>query len=68
MRRIYNVTLIMIVETLHLLTRYQPHILSLLSSPSPCLCPSPYSSSPQITRMAIISFLKWQTGMHCDIW
>lgn len=32
MSRIYNVTLIMIVETLHLLTLYQLHILSLLSS------------------------------------
>lgn len=39
---------------------------SLLYSPSPS--PSPYSSSPQITRMAIISFLRWQTGMHHDIW
>lgn len=27
---------------------------------------SPPSPSPQITRMAIISFLKWQTGMHHD--
>lgn len=34
-------------------------LFSLLSSPFP-------SPSPQITRMAIISFLKWRTGMHRD--